>query len=73
MSVVTIKDHLIRCAEVGLVGLHEYIPSEFKGMIQEVTNSHHGESLKSIKEQLPAEDSYFMIKAFLADKEIGKS
>lgn len=72
LSVVTIEDHLLRCAEMGLVGLHEYIPSEFKEMIQGVTNSHQGEGLKSIKEQLPAEVSYFMIKAFLAEKAIAK-
>ena len=69
LSIVTIEEHLIRCAKEGAVSLRGYIPDEFQEILQEVTSEHQGEGLKVMKELLPAEVSYFVLKAFLVENE----
>jgi len=67
MSHITIENHLLRCGEENLgVNLQEFIPSEYEEALQEVAATHKQDGLKVMKEQLPEEVSYFMIKVFLA-------
>lgn len=67
LSFITIENHLIQCAEEGLVNLQKYIPDQFKKILKEVINHHRRSGLKCMKECLPAEISYFMLKAFLVE------
>jgi len=70
LSPNSIEDHLIRCAEEGLVSLKKYVPNEFKKSLREASKSYYEEGLKHMRAQLPDEVSYFMIKAFLAENPI---
>lgn len=65
LSRQTIENHLIRCYEDGMeVEWQSFVPSEYESLIETaVQNAEDG--LKSIKEQLPNEVSYFMIRAYL--------
>ena len=66
LSVVTIESHLIKCAEESLEIDWEQIFSkaEYQHII-ETANQLGGDKLKPLKEALPEEISYFMIKAAL--------
>ncbi|WIY59081.1 DNA helicase RecQ [Bacillus arachidis] len=65
LSSQTVENHLIRCYEEGMeVDWHSFVPAEYESLIE--TAMQHAEGgLKSIKELLPAEVSYFMIRAYL--------
>ncbi|WFD12308.1 DNA helicase RecQ [Tepidibacter hydrothermalis] len=62
----TAKEHLFRCAIEGMeVDLDQLLPEEYEKQIEEVTNKIGYNGLKTIKENLPDEISYFHIKVFL--------
>ena len=61
----TIENHLLKCAEEQLLDLEPFIPMEFVEELQYVAEKHKADGLKAMKEQLPAEISYFAIRAFL--------
>ena len=69
LSQITVEEHLIRCAKEGLVSLKCYIPNHFKTLLGEVANHYGKEGLKVMKEQLPEEISYFILKAFLVESD----
>lgn len=65
LSRQTIENHLIRCFEDGMeVDWNSFVPSEYESLIEAAVQNTEG-GLKSIKEQLPNEVSYFMIRAYL--------
>ncbi|MGN5651979.1 DNA helicase RecQ [Bacillus sp. Brlt_9] len=65
LSRQTIENHLIRCFEDGMeVNWNSFVPSEYESLIETAVQNAEG-GLKSIKEQLPNEVSYFMIRAYL--------
>nr|WP_208752129.1 DNA helicase RecQ [Bacillus cereus] len=65
LSRQTIENHLIRCFEDGMeVDWNSFVPAEYKQLIETAVQNADG-GLKSIKEQLPNEVSYFMIRAYL--------
>ncbi|AJH64433.1 ATP-dependent DNA helicase RecQ [Bacillus cereus 95/8201] len=65
LSRQTIENHLIRCFEDGMeVDWNSFVPPEYEQLIETAVQNAEG-GLKSIKEQLPNEVSYFMIRAYL--------
>ena len=69
LSLVTIENHLLLCAEHGLgVDLAAMIPNEFVPLLEQAVAEAGDEKLKPIKELLPDEVSYFMIKAYLVSQ-----
>ncbi|HDR7773593.1 TPA: DNA helicase RecQ [Bacillus paranthracis] len=65
LSRQTIENHLIRCFEDGMeVDWNNFVPAEYEQLIETAVQNADG-GLKSIKEQLPNEVSYFMIRAYL--------
>lgn len=65
LSRQTIENHLIRCFEDGMeVDWNSFVPAEYEQLIEAAVQNAEG-GLKSIKEQLPNEVSYFMIRAYL--------
>ncbi|MBE5106721.1 DNA helicase RecQ [Bacillus thuringiensis] len=65
LSRQTIENHLIRCYEDGMeVAWQSFVPTEYEALIETAVQNAEG-GLKSIKEQLPNEVSYFMIRAYL--------
>ncbi|CUB10873.1 ATP-dependent DNA helicase RecQ [Bacillus cereus] len=65
LSRQTIENHLIRCFEDGMeVDWNSFVPVEYEQLIETAVQNAEG-GLKSIKEQLPNEVSYFMIRAYL--------
>ncbi|BCC59373.1 TPA: DNA helicase RecQ [Bacillus cereus] len=65
LSRQTIENHLIRCYEDGMeVEWQSFVPSEYESLIETAVQNADG-GLKSIKEQLPNEVCYFMIRAYL--------
>jgi len=69
LSIATITGHLIRCSQEGIVSLQNYIPNEFRGILQDVVSNYGNEGLKFMKEHLPEEVSYFVLKAFLVERQ----
>ncbi|EEM47624.1 DNA helicase RecQ [Bacillus cereus] len=69
LSRQTIENHLIRCYEDGMeVDWQSFVPAEYESLIETAVQNADG-GLKSIKEQLPNEVSYFMIRAYLQIRE----
>ncbi|MGQ7724374.1 MULTISPECIES: DNA helicase RecQ [unclassified Bacillus (in: firmicutes)] len=65
LSRQTIENHLIRCYEDRMeVDWKSFVPAEYESLIETAVQNADG-GLKSIKEQLPNEVSYFMIRAYL--------
>ncbi|MDR2994764.1 DNA helicase RecQ [Bacillus cereus] len=65
LSRQTIENHLIRCYEDGMeVDWQSFVPAEYESLIETAVQNAEG-GLKSIKEQLPNEVSYFMIRSYL--------
>ncbi|QUG84415.1 DNA helicase RecQ [Bacillus nitratireducens] len=65
LSRQTIENHLIRCFEDSMeVDWNSFVPAEYETLIETAVQNAEG-GLKSIKEQLPNEVSYFMIRAYL--------
>ncbi|MDP4083338.1 MAG: DNA helicase RecQ [Bacillota bacterium] len=73
LSITTIENHLLLCAKLELgIDYSMLIPSEYVPLLQKAVEEAGWEKLKPIKELLPSEVSYFMIKAFLqADQKEG--
>ncbi|PLR76536.1 DNA helicase RecQ [Bacillus sp. V3-13] len=65
MAVSTIENHLLQCARDGqTVNFDLLIPDQFKYLIEQAVAEAGRGKLKPIKELLPDEVSYFMIKAY---------
>ncbi|UII57730.1 DNA helicase RecQ [Cytobacillus spongiae] len=66
LSITTVENHLLQCAEQGLdIDLAPLVPAEAISLIQAAIEVAGNEKLKPIKENVPDEISYFMIKVFL--------
>lgn len=66
MSIVTIQNHVIRCAEEGFaVDWDEVIPAGYESLIVETIQEIGLDKLKPIKEALPKEIDYFAIHAVI--------
>ena len=66
LSLKTVEEHIIQCAQQGMeVNFTELIPEEYLTLIEHAVAEAGRSRLKPIKELLPEEVSYFMIKAYL--------
>lgn len=66
LSLKTIEEHLIQCAQAGMeVDFLKFIPEEYLPLLEKAVAEVGRERLKPIKELLPEEISYFMIKAYI--------
>lgn len=62
----TVENHLLQCADQGHeVDFRALIPEEYLPLLEKAVEEAGREKLKPIKELLPEEVSYFMIKAYL--------
>lgn len=65
-SPITIEKHLVHCSDEGLdIDWNQFIDQEYEPLIAQAAAENDTERLKPIKEQLPEEVSYFMIRAYL--------
>ena len=71
VTLTTVENHLLKCGEEGLLDLKEFIPAQYVVYLEEVADRHEGEGLRVMKEQLPEEVSYFVIKAYLESRRAG--
>ncbi|WNB91738.1 DNA helicase RecQ [Bacillus sp. NEB1478] len=70
LAVSTVESHLIQCMQEGMdVHMEDLIPDEYVSDIESAIEQAGGEKLKPIKELLPDEVSYFMIKVYLLQNE----
>lgn len=66
LAVSTVENHLIQCAQQGLnVDCSSLIPAEYIPLLEKAVNEAGRNHLKPIKELLPDEVSYFMIKIYV--------
>ena len=66
LALSTVENHLIQCAQQGMeVDFNRLIPAKYIPLLQEAVEEVGRDRLKPIKEQLPEEVSYFMIKGYL--------
>jgi len=66
LAVSTVENHLLQCAQQGLeVDFSKHIPAEYMPLLENALAEAGRDRLKPIKELLPEEVSYFMIKAFV--------
>lgn len=66
LALSTVKQHIIRCAEEGMeVDLDGIIPEKYEQLILDVIKRLNTNRLKPIKEELPEEVDYIMIKAVI--------
>jgi ATP-dependent DNA helicase RecQ len=66
MSVRTIEGHILKCAEEGMsIQWEELIPEKYDRLIAVAYKEANTERLTPIKELLPDEITFFMIKAFI--------
>lgn len=66
LSLATVQQHILRCAEEGLeVNLDGFLAVKYEEMILEVIKRINTTKLKSIKDELPLEVDYNMIRAVL--------
>lgn len=69
LSEITIENHLLRCAKEGLeIDFDDWIPAEYEKQIEEAIRTHGYSLLKPLKESLPDEVTYFMIKAAIVKR-----
>jgi ATP-dependent DNA helicase RecQ len=65
MSTTTIESHIIRSAEEGHpIDWDHVLPNEYRHLIEAAVTEAATDKLKPIKELLPAEVSYFMIRSY---------
>ncbi len=70
LSVPTIQDHLFRCHVEGyLIDWDKYIPKQYEKSIVQTIARLGAQKLKPLKEALPEEVSYFVIKAVIAKQQ----
>ncbi|MFJ5716130.1 DNA helicase RecQ [Neobacillus sp. NPDC093127] len=66
LAISTVESHLLQCAQQGLtVDFIRMIPSEYIPLLEKAVEEAGRNRLKPIKELLPEEVSYFMIKAYV--------
>jgi ATP-dependent DNA helicase RecQ len=66
LAVSTVESHLIQCVQQGMeVNFSRLIPSEYLPLLKKAVEEAGRDRLKPIKELLPEEVSYFMIKCYL--------
>jgi ATP-dependent DNA helicase RecQ len=66
LAISTVESHLLQCAQQGLtVDFIKLIPSEYIPLLEKAVEEAGRNRLKPIKELLPEEVSYFMIKAYV--------
>ncbi|RDU35320.1 DNA helicase RecQ [Neobacillus piezotolerans] len=66
LAASTVENHLLTCHQQGMpVHFEKLIPEEFLPLLENAVTEAGRERLKPIKELLPDEVTYFMIKAFL--------
>jgi ATP-dependent DNA helicase RecQ len=66
LAVSTVENHLLQCAQQGLeVDFSRLVPSEYIPLLEKAVAEAGRDRLKPIKELLPEEVSYFMIKAYV--------
>ncbi|MDQ0973477.1 ATP-dependent DNA helicase RecQ [Neobacillus niacini] len=66
LALSTVENHLIQCAQQGMsVDFTRLIPADYLQLIEKVVEEVGRDRLKPIKEQLPEEVSYFMIKGYI--------
>lgn len=66
LALSTVEQHIIRCAEEGMaVDLDRIIPEKYEQLILDVMRRLNTGRLKPIKEELPEEIDYLMIKAVI--------
>jgi len=66
LAISTVESHLIQCAQQGMeVDFTRLIPSEYIQLLEKAVQEAGRDRLKPIKELLPEEVSYFMIKGYL--------
>ncbi|UAC48419.1 DNA helicase RecQ [Bacillus aquiflavi] len=62
----TVEGHLIKCGEEGMeIDWDSFVPKKYVSLIKDAIQQAGTERLTPIKELLPAEVSFFMIKAYL--------
>ncbi|WP_144704231.1 DNA helicase RecQ [Fictibacillus phosphorivorans] len=70
LALSTVENHLIQCMQEGMdVQMEDVVPEEYISKIEDAIQQAGGEKLKPIKELLPEEVSYFMIKVYLLQNE----
>jgi ATP-dependent DNA helicase RecQ len=66
LAISTVENHLLQCAQQGMeVDFARLIPSEYILLIEKAVEEAGRDRLKPIKDLLPEEVSYFMIKGYL--------
>ncbi|MFK9091085.1 DNA helicase RecQ [Bacillus salipaludis] len=66
LAVSTVESHLLQCAQQGLdVDFSRHVPNEYLPLLEKAVEEAGRERLKPIKELLPEEVSYFMIKVYV--------
>lgn len=66
LAISTVEGHLLQCAQQGMeVNFSSLIPSEYLPLLEQAVEEAGRDRLKPIKELLPEEVSYFMIKCYL--------
>ncbi|WML38378.1 DNA helicase RecQ [Neobacillus sp. OS1-2] len=66
LAISTVESHLLQCAQQGLeVDFSKHVPSEYIPLLEKAVAEAGRERLKPIKELLPEEVSYFMIKVYV--------
>lgn len=67
MSLTTIESHIIRCADEGLyINWEKELPNKYRSLIEGAVAEAGTDKLRPIKDLLPDEVTYFMIRAFLS-------
>ncbi|MFC0190106.1 DNA helicase RecQ [Fictibacillus aquaticus] len=70
LTITTVENHLIQCMQDGRdIDMEDVIPEEYIRDLERAVQEAGGDKLKPIKELVPDEVSYFMIKVFLAQKD----
>jgi len=73
LKIVTVKDHLIKCACAGMeVDLNPFIPKTYEALILDAVNMVGAGKLAPIKYSLPEEIDYFTIRAVLCKHKLNK-
>ncbi len=66
LSERTVEGHIIKCDQEGMaVSWDQFIPKEFEPLIEQAVKQVETARLTPIKELLPEEVSFFMIRAYL--------
>lgn len=73
LKIVTVKDHLIKCACAGMeIDLNPFIPKTYEALILDAVNRVGAGKLAPIKYSLPEEIDYFTIRAVLCKHKLNK-